>query len=873
MNDGSRRDDPGKPYSLPEGLFELHATLDMLPTFIYVKDRDLRVVSVNTAYCTALGVERSALLGQTTWQFLGDAGPESDRIDREVISSGKPQLGIVESLPSSDGRRWVVTDKAPILSADGEMIGLLGTSIDITEWKLADDERRVTQERLTFLTANMADILWTMDLEFRTIFVTPAIERVLGFTPDERAGQPLEEMVTPESAACVRAELQRQMEIEAAGNANRDRTMVVDIEYYRKDGSTVWMENVLSALRDAKGGLIGILGVARDIAARRAAERALHESEQLLRATEQLSRVGGWSYDVGADRFVWTRGVFDIYELAEDETSPDVAVGLAAYPGEAQGIIARAFRAAVENGVPYDLELPFVTARGACRWVRTVGNPRIEDGRVVRVTGNIMDITAAHKATCALAENEARYRALFELSKDAAYLIASDGEFLEVNDAWIDMFGYTRAEVAHLRAEDVYEDPRCREESFLPLMARDGAVTNWEIRFRRKDGDVMDCLCNVVARRNAVGEVISYQGLVRDITSEKAAAQALRESERRFRSLSENLHDGVVRFNPSLQVIYANEAAGRLFGMIHSSSSERSAADIQIPDAMRDLWGSSLQGVFDSGIMQRGQCEFETASGSVLLDWQMIPERGSDYSVVSILVSLRDVTDLRKAQEQLRRLTVRIQAAREDERAAIARELHDHFSQELTALKFDLNSLERILAPTQQEALPGLHRISDLVDMMSQRLRQLISEMRPGMLDDLGLCAALEWQASQFAERSGIVCALKLEAADGDLPPVLATALFRLTQEWLAEVARDAEATRATVTLSALQEYLLLTLESDGAGLSAGEPDGTRSIDLLGIEERIRACGGTVEISGSAGGGTVAIVKVPLPHASPQTSA
>lgn len=1112
MNHGPRKGGSGKPPSLPEWLFDLHPTLDVLPTLIYVKDRDLRVVSVNAAYCTALGVERSFLLGQTTWQFLGDAGPESDRIDREVISSGRPQLGIVESLPMPDGLRWVVTDKAPILSSDGEVVGLLGTSIDITEWKIADDESRATQEQLASLTANMAGILWTMDLEFRTTVVAPTIERMLGFTPDERARQSLEEMVTPDSVARVREELQRQMGIEAAGNAKPDRTLVVDIEYYRKDGSTLWTENVLSPLRDAEGTLIGMLGVARDITARRTAERALHESEQLLRATEIVSRVGGWSYDVAADRIVWTRGVFDIYELPEDWTSPDVEVGLAGYPGEAQVVIASAFREAVENGVPYDLELPFVTARGARKWVRTVGNPQFEDGRVVRVTGNIVDVTASHEATSALRESEtryrqlfdesvaaillvssedrilaanpawyrmfgyspedlsslhpealyadpserarfletmardggltndetrfrkkdgsvmhclrsvsarrdpngrvtgyqttfhditdlklaeralresearyrtlfeqsvdainlvsedgklleanpawfslfgytpedrasfdagdvyvdpdgrarfldliarqgavddeiqfrrkdgsmfechrfvvarrdaaghivsfqtvfhdvteqrnaqramlqseAKYRALFELSKDAAYIVSSSGWFLEVNDAWIDMFGYTREEVAGLRAEDVYEDPKLREECFLPAMTKNGAIANWEIRFRKKDGTVMDCLCNVVARRDESGAVISYQGLVRDITSEKSAERVLRESERRFRTLSENLEDGIVRLDLSLRIVYANAAAGRLLTG-QSSSVCGTFSSIGIPDAVRSLWEEALDEVFRSGMMRKGQCEFDTPEGRILLDWRIIPERGVDGSIVSLLVSLRDVTDLRNAQEQLRELAVRMQNAREEERASISRDLHDHFGQELTALQFDLESVARVLGQGQGEALSRIRRAVELVDGMSHGLRQVISEMRPGMLDDLGLCAALEWQASQFEERSGIVCALNLDAADEGLSPVLATALFRVAQELLDDVARYAEATRVAVKLSADQDYLTLTVEDDGRGIAADQLNSTDSLGLLGIQERVRACGGNVAIRGARGEGTTVVVRVPLRH-------
>ena len=864
MNDGSRGDDSWKPPPLPEGLFELHPTLDALQTFIYVKDRNLRVVSANQAFCDALGVCRSDLLGQLTSPYLGDAGPQSDLIDRDVIISGVPRLGVVETYPSPGGVRWVVTDKAPVRGSNGEIVGLVGTSIDITEQREAEEERYRTEQHLSFLTAHMADILWTADLELRTTFVTPSVTHVLGFTPEELEHRILDEMVPPESAAKLREEVRRQMEIEESGTGTSDGTMTLKVELYRKDGSTLWTENVVSEIRSADGVLTGFVGVSRDISSRVAAELALKQSDELLRAAELLSRVGGWSYDVATGHLVWTRGVFDIYELPEDATSLDVDVGLAGYPVESQEVIASAFRTAVARGVPYDLELPFVTARGVRKWVRTVAHPQVEHGRVVRVIGNIMDITDSREAAGALAESEAKYRALFELSKDAAYIVSSHGWFLEVNDAWIDMFGYTREEVERLRAEDVYEDPRLREECFLPLMARDGAVTNWEIRFKKRDGEVMDCLCNVVTRRDLSGEIISYQGLVRDITREKVAERTLRESERRFRTLSENLQDGVVRFDPSLQIVYANAAAERIMNMTQSLPPGGPAPDLRMPDEMRDRWEATLQGVRDSGMMRKGQCEIDTPSGSMLLDWRMIPERGSDGLVGSILLSLRDVTDLHRAQEQLRRLAVRIQEAREEERAAIARDLHDNFSQELTALKFDLDSLERVLAPGHGDGLSKLRRIAAMVDQMSLGLRQVISEMRPGMLDDLGLCAALEWQASQFSERTGILCALRLEAPDTGVPSTLATSLYRIVQELLANVSRHSGASCVHVNLTSDGRSLCLVVRDNGRGITPDELSDVTSLGILGIRERIRACGGTVDISGVPDEGTTVTVRVPI---------
>jgi PAS domain S-box-containing protein len=308
-----KRGDSEEPAAASQGLFELHQTLDAVSTFLYVKDRERRVVSANRAFCEALGITREHLLGRTTHELLGDAGPASDQVDREVLESGLPRLGFIESYPTSSGRRWVVTDKAPIRSPDGSVIGLLGASSDITEQVEAQERLRQSEAQFRFLTAHMADILWTMDLGFHTTYVSPSIERILGFTPEERSRQTLEQMATPESVDRILAELRRQLDLEASGLAAPERAITIEVEYYHKNGSTVWTENIVSPLRNTDGMLTGIFGVSRDITARRQAEQAAKESERLLHETEYLSHLGGWSYDPQTRLMVWTDGTFAVH--------------------------------------------------------------------------------------------------------------------------------------------------------------------------------------------------------------------------------------------------------------------------------------------------------------------------------------------------------------------------------------------------------------------------------------------------------------------------------------------------------------------------------------------------------------------------------
>ena len=212
----------------------------------------------------------------------------------------------------------------------------------------------------------------------------------------------------------------------------------------------------------------------------------------------------------------------------------------------------------------------------------------------------------------------------------------------------------------------------------------------------------------------------------------------------------------------------------------------------------------------------------------------------------------------------MRRLALRMQEVREDERTVVARQLHDHFSQQLTALKLDLETTRRQYLTAEDGLSLQLRDITALVDNMAAEVRRIISEMRPGMLDDIGLCAALEWQAEQFSERSGIPCTLSLNIDDSTVSPATATALFRVFQELLSNVALHSNASLVRVELIAGADSMRLVVADNGRGILEAEVNGPRSLGVLGIKERIYSCGGTVVFQGQPGNGTVVTVEIPL---------
>jgi PAS domain S-box-containing protein len=245
--------------------------------------------------------------------------------------------------------------------------------------------------------------------------------------------------------------------------------------------------------------------------------------------------------------------------------------------------------------------------------------------------------------------------------------------------------------------------------------------------------------------------------------------------------------------------------------------------------------------------------------------------RGSKGRALELLGVTRDIADrkraekqLRNSNEQLRALTARLQTAREEERANIAREIHDELGQALTGLKIDLAWLRKKLPTESKDLIKKTGVMSTLIDSTIQSLRKISSDLRPGILDDLGLPAAIEWQAQEFQKRTGIDCQFTGSRKDLSLEKDLSTAVFRIFQETLTNVARHARASRVEVDLKEEKGILSLRVQDNGRGITEKEIQDGKSLGLLGMRERAFLFGGEFNIKGMQGKGTSVLLRIPV---------
>jgi two-component system sensor histidine kinase UhpB len=310
---------------------------------------------------------------------------------------------------------------------------------------------------------------------------------------------------------------------------------------------------------------------------------------------------------------------------------------------------------------------------------------------------------------------------------------------------------------------------------------------------------------------------------------------------------------------------YARQYGGKLEDVIGKTPAQFFAHDIE---RGRQGW----RAMFDAGHVHTETDERRTDGTPVRIEGHYLCVYDDRGRITGHLGIQRDITDRHLAAEEiarsraeLRALAARLESIREEERTRIARELHDELGQTLTGLKLDLAWLERRLnRHSQAELVDRCANLLSRFDGVMVSTRRIITELRPSVLDQLGLADAIEWQTHEFAARTGLVLDLAIDCESEQPTDAVASAVFRMLQEALTNVAKHASATRVRVALRVEPERLLLDVSDDGRGITRDELRGAHSLGLLGLRERALALGGTVSITPNPRGGTTVALRIPL---------
>jgi PAS domain S-box-containing protein len=610
------------------------------------------------------------------------------------------------------------------------------------------------------------------------------------------------------------------------------------------------------------------------IAERDRAEDALRRSEDRIRLIIDTIPTMAWSIRPdGVNDFVNKRWLdYTGLSLEEEIAEPTRPM----HPEDLPGAIEK-WRANMAAGEPSEDEMRLRRADGEYRWFLIRTAPlHDEQGNVVKWYGVSIDIEDRKHAEALLHAKDQEFRAIVENAPD--HIARYDREFRRtyVNPALAKAYGLPaetligkpmfsiirdagldvkEGELAQIRQRyaDVFETGKSHEfEISLPMPPG------------RKDYSV-----RLFPELDLNGSVINVLSIARDITESKRAEEELKKEKEILEKIFDNIPVMIALVGDDGRVKLVNPEWERTIGWTLKELQEQNA-DI-FAEAYPDQ--PYRQQVLDFVAAATGEwvdLKIRVRDGRVI-DAACAVVRLSDGTKVAIA---QDITErkgaegrIRATSEQLRSLSARLQSAREEEGTRIAREIHDELGSALTGLKWGLEEMDTILSTSiDQSELAALREklqaLMKLTDMSVSALRRIASELRPSVLDDLGLVAAIEWQAQQFQARTGIICDCSLENVE--LSEEQSTAVFRIFQETLTNVLRHAQATRVDITLKNEGSYLVLVIRDNGKGITEQEKAEQQSLGILGMRERAHLIGAEIDIKGVEGKGTVVILRVPV---------
>jgi PAS domain S-box-containing protein len=482
----------------------------------------------------------------------------------------------------------------------------------------------------------------------------------------------------------------------------------------------------------------------------------------------------------------------------------------------------------------------------------------------------IEDITERKKVQKALEANEAKYRELVQNANSIILKMDPKGKVTFFNEFAQMFFGYTGEEMLGCSVVGTIVPETESSGRDLDFMIQDIGIhpakyINNENENMRRNGERVWLAWTNKAFRDESGKIIEILCIGNDITEHRRLESLLEESEERYRRLFETANDGILLLEKHEgKITHVNPAATEMLGY-----------------SKEECIGKKLQSIgvsLDTGDIQKIMQTLDR-NGIIYYDDVPVKTRAGHYIDTDIYMvdrarlvqcNIRDVTErkqaaeaIKKKEEQLRNLTAYIQKATEMERTNIAREIHDELGQALTIVKMDLSLFRKMFSEDQTSMLEKTDAMSRLIDKTIQTVQRISTDLRPGLLDDLGLSAAIEWQLEEFQERTGITCKIIIDPRDVTFDRDRNTALFRIFQETLTNIARHAEATEVSVSLQQKNGQIELKVQDNGRGITEKELTHPKSFGLIGIRERALIFGGDSSVKGSPGTGTTVTVKIP----------
>jgi PAS domain S-box-containing protein len=745
-------------------------------------------------------------------------------------------------------------------------------------------EAVASQQRFRDLVNSVEGIVWEADARtFQFTFVSEQAERVLGY--------PAERWLTESDfwKDHILAD-DRESTVNYCISATQQKRNT-DFEYrmVASTGQIVWLRDLVTVVVEDNEAT-KLRGVMFDITARKEREQTLREQAVLLDLTHDTIFVR----DMNDVIRYWNRGAEELYGWTREEAVGHVSHDLmqTIFPAPLERISAEVLREGRWEGELVQTKRDGSRVVVASRW----SVQRNHDGDPSGVLETNNDVTERKRAEDALRASEEQWKAVFENNPTMYFMMDPVGTVLSVNPFGADQLGYTVDELIGQSVLKVFadEDWEVVRQTIAACLEQLGRVMTWEIRKVRRDGVLIWVRETAKAMRRADGSAVVLIAC-EDITLRKQTEADLRESERRHRhifhatgvsiweedfsqvkaAIDDLKRSGVRDFREYLKsspdfldraislvrIIDVNEATLKLFGARSKDELLVSLHKVFTPDT-RDVFAGELMAIAEGQTAFEGETVLQKLNGERIVALFSVSFPESDAAFDAVLVSIMDITDRKRAEQELEELAGRLIHAQEQERSRIGRELHDHISQMLGVLTIRIDQL-RADEGTPPAVAAVLEELRQSTSEITSDIHSLSHRLHSSALDYLGLVPALQRLVTEFSVRHGIAIDLVHRSVPASLPSEVALCLFRVTEESFTNIAKHSRAKSARVLVNGDADGIHLTVEDTGTGFDVDSVQRAGGLGFVSMRERLRVVRGTVRVDSSSSRGTTINVWVP----------
>jgi PAS domain S-box-containing protein len=743
---------------------------------------------------------------------------------------------------------------------------------------LAHANAVAAQQRFQDLVNSVPGIVWEADAQtLQLTFISEQAERILGYPADGRLLKPefwRERLLHPDDrervfAACRVAAQQRATE---------------DLEYRMRtaNGGVIWVRTLITA-GNVGGGVLTLRGVTVDVTERKHAEQALREKADLLNLTHDTIFVRGLDDVI---RY-WNDGAQEAYGWSSGEAVGRVSHELmhTSFPVPLAEINATLLRTGRWEG-----ELVHTNRNGdrrvvSSRWALQ----RSADGQPIGILETNNDITDRTRAETALRQSEQQWQAVFENNPTMYFMVDPAGTVLSVNPFGAEQLGYSVPEITGQPVANVFvpEDHEAVHRALQQCLGDMDRVFTWEIRKIRKDRTIIWVRETAKAMQRVDGGPVVLIAC-EDITARKRAEAELTESEQRYRHIFQGAgvsiwdedfaavkaaldrvrESGVpdlaeyIRRSPGfveeaialVRVKDVNDATLKVFGAADKETLTQSLHSVFTPES-REVFAGELIAIAEGRSTFEGETVLRKMNGDLMSALFTVSFPPPEGRFDSVLVSIMDITDRKRAEHELEELAGRLIHAQEEERSRIGRELHDHISQTLGVLTIRIDQL-RGAAATPPDVAASLTELRESAAAIASDIHSLSHRLHSSALDYLGLVPAVQKLLKEFSVSHGIAVDFSHHAVPEAIPSDIALCLFRITEESLTNVAKHSQVKAARVAIDGTPDGIRLRVEDAGVGFDRGTAPSRPGLGFISMRERLRVLRGTVRVDTAPGRGT-----------------